>query len=392
LKVALLAPGYPSTRSPRDYAFVHARGKLYVAAGHAVRAFTAGDSTVELVEDVEGVEVERPTWRALPRRIQAWRPDVVAVHAPYFRIIDVAEAIDLPQVAWIHGHEALWSTRSHEWEHGWSSRVARFTKVPMRNAYQWWRLRRYLRRVGAVVFVSRWMQRSAEGFVRQRLSQAQIVPNPVDTAAFQYAFQASRLRAGVSVRSLENSKYGIDIAIKAFQGPIDAHLTIVGTGRLAAEYRALARRVGANVTFIETPVRHGDMPTLLSEYGFFVAPSRVEAQGVAMCEAMAVGLPVVGTQVGGIPEFVTHGQQGLLVPPESPSALREAVLSLTGDPERAMSMSKLARGRMVQECSRERVTDRELALLEQQARKWGSLQTTPETAPFSPSDGTSPQR
>jgi glycosyltransferase involved in cell wall biosynthesis len=105
------------------------------------------------------------------------------------------------------------------------------------------------------------------------------------------------------------------------------------------------------------------MPNLFQQFGFFVAPSRVETQGVAMCEAMACGLPVVATSVGGIPEFVTDGAEGYLVPPESPAALRYAVERLIADPDRYLQMSHAARRRVETACSDTVVTEQELRVL-----------------------------
>jgi glycosyltransferase involved in cell wall biosynthesis len=73
------------------------------------------------------------------------------------------------------------------------------------------------------------------------------------------------------------------------------------------------------------------MPHFLDGFGFFLAPSRREGQGVAMCEAMACGMPVIATRVGGIPEFVKDGFNGLLIPPEDPLSIRQAVKLLTSD-------------------------------------------------------------
>jgi glycosyltransferase involved in cell wall biosynthesis len=64
----------------------------------------------------------------------------------------------------------------------------------------------------------------------------------------------------------------------------------------------------------------------------FVLSSYLEGLGTAILDAMALGLPVVATAVGGVPDAVTPGQTGLLVPPRNPQALAQALLTLESDP------------------------------------------------------------
>ncbi|EQD38607.1 glycosyl transferase group 1 [mine drainage metagenome] len=65
----------------------------------------------------------------------------------------------------------------------------------------------------------------------------------------------------------------------------------------------------------------------------FVLPSHMEPFGIVLLEAMAAGLPVVATSVGGIPEVVHSGLTGLLVPPRDPAALARALDTLVADPQ-----------------------------------------------------------
>jgi glycosyltransferase involved in cell wall biosynthesis len=79
----------------------------------------------------------------------------------------------------------------------------------------------------------------------------------------------------------------------------------------------------------------------------FVLPSLSESFGVVVIEAMASGLPIVASRVGGIPEVVEDGVTGILVPPADSAALSEALLRLLKDPERRKKMGRNGRERVI---------------------------------------------
>ena len=89
-----------------------------------------------------------------------------------------------------------------------------------------------------------------------------------------------------------------------------------------------------------------DVPDLLAASDLFVLSSRQEGFPITILEAMAAGKPVVATDVGGCAEAVVHGETGLIVPPEDPAALANAILYLLQNPEQARRMGEAGRKRV----------------------------------------------
>jgi glycosyltransferase involved in cell wall biosynthesis len=136
----------------------------------------------------------------------------------------------------------------------------------------------------------------------------------------------------VAVGALETRK-GHDVLLDAIALRADprVHVLVAGEGALRADLEARRHALGLDerVRFLG---RVDDVPTLLAAADALVMPSRQEGLGVAALEAMAAGLPVVASRVGGLPDAVTDGVTGFLVPAEDPRALAAAIDRLAGDP------------------------------------------------------------
>lgn len=122
----------------------------------------------------------------------------------------------------------------------------------------------------------------------------------------------------------------------------------------AAELETLARELGIadRVSFAGAI---SDLPAYLAGADLFVLPSRSEGFSNAILEAMASGLPVVATDVGGNAEAVQEGITGLVVPAENVAALGEAIVSLLADTGRARSLGDRGRARVIDTFSEEAV-------------------------------------
>jgi glycosyltransferase involved in cell wall biosynthesis len=140
----------------------------------------------------------------------------------------------------------------------------------------------------------------------------------------------------------------VDVLIDAIALVPDARLDIVGEGpeRAALERRA-ADVAPAQIRFVGYLDRAG-VARAMAAARAVVLPSRwYENQPMVILEAMALGLPVIGTDLGGIPEQLGNGETGLLVGPDDPQALAAAMQQLLTDPAAARTMGDAARQRAI---------------------------------------------
>lgn len=129
---------------------------------------------------------------------------------------------------------------------------------------------------------------------------------------------------------------------------------IVGGGRRQAEMAQLVTELGIDhlVHFLGNRT---DVPRLLAAMDLFVLPSHSEGVSLAVLEAMAAGLPVIVSRVGGLPEIVHDGDTGLLIPPRDVQALAAALKRLLADPDWARSLGQRGRDYVREHFSRDRL-------------------------------------
>lgn len=173
-------------------------------------------------------------------------------------------------------------------------------------------------------------------FARFGMSAA-IVPNIVDTARFSNPAPHRATRRHLLVARNLEPIYDNETAIRAFslvhrQYP-DATLTIAGSGPLADALRELAAQLGVAGAVIFTGRLDRDaMAEAYRQADIAINPSLVDNMPNSVLEALASGIPVVSTDVGGVPFIVNDGQTALLVPPHAPEAMAQAMLRLIDDP------------------------------------------------------------
>lgn len=178
-----------------------------------------------------------------------------------------------------------------------------------------------------------------------------VIPFGVDCQMFQpVTNDINRQLSNIRISFIKHLKlkYGPDYLIKAMALILakhkDVELVMAGAGEMKNDLIQLAKSLNISDHISLTgPIPHQRVPLLLSQTDIFVMPSINESFGVAAVEAQAMGIPVVATNVGGVPEAVVHGVTGILVEPKSEQGLADAILTLIENPELRMQMGKAGR-------------------------------------------------
>jgi len=279
---------------------------------------------------------------AVRRALRDFEPDVVQIHS----LFEVSPSVlfllkRYPTVLTVHGAEdytkrlLLWAFPLHFFKHprdltrknlnllGWLHYLYHlFVSLPV--------YRLGFRNVDRFVVFSTYMQRmlSEEGIESVCIPNATKLyePAPIDASKHSLLY----------VGRLEKIK-GVADAILALTQVLpqypDAHLTIAGRGEYEQELKQLTADEGLDkhVTFAGYRTR-AELYELYEQATVVVVPSVwPEPFGKVGIEALSVGRPVVGSDVGGISEWLTDGETGYLVPPESPHAIADKVRRLFGD-------------------------------------------------------------
>jgi phosphatidylinositol alpha-1,6-mannosyltransferase len=218
----------------------------------------------------------------------------------------------------------------------------------------------------------------AEGVARERIHRVDpgIDPGPfLDLAAparervrmLQQSLELEGRRVLVTHGRLDPRK-GHDVVLRALPKILERHprslYLITGAGPSEASLRVLARELGvaSNVRFAGAIVP-ADVPSVFECCEVMLMISRqigtnVEGFGIVCLEAAAAGKPVVAGRSGGVPSAVADGETGILVDPESPAEVAEAVGSLLDDPARAKAMGVAGRRRVLESFDRRAFRER----------------------------------
>ena len=238
---------------------------------------------------------------------------------------------------------------------------------PNRSAY--WQLWALARRVDRYLAVSREIAAELAGGLGWPAPKVEVVYNAVDTEraavtappGLREQLGGSATRPLVLTPARLNPQKGHRVLLEAIAEVPDALFLLAGEGPERAPLEAEAERLGVadRVRFLG---RREDVPQLLAACDVFALPSLYEGSSLAVLEAMAAGIPIVSSEIGGTEELIDDGHSGLLVEPGDPEALAAALRRALGDEELRRNLAVRARERVEAGLTREQMANRVAAV------------------------------
>ncbi len=197
-------------------------------------------------------------------------------------------------------------------------------------------------------------------FIAEKMGQARVFPDRLRVLphfAVSAGVQTKRQPGGnLLYAGRLSSEKAVDVLIKAVgsMNPLPV-LDVAGAGPEGERLESLAQAQAPGAVRFLGRLSRPELQGRLATAAALVIPSRFyENQPMIILEAFAAGIPVVGSDFGGIRELVEHGVDGLLVPPEQPDALADALRELLADPDRAFRMGQAGRAKVRDHFSVER--------------------------------------
>lgn len=209
-----------------------------------------------------------------------------------------------------------------------------------------------------------------EVFQRCGYSEVQYIPNSIEINRYKMTLRTSLVPRLLWVRSF-HSIYNPIMAVKVLEKLLSefplAELTMVGPARdqslRECQDYVTSHGLSAKVKFTGVLTKER-WHKLSEEHDIFINTTNIDNTPVSVIEAMALGLPVVSTNVGGVPFLIKDNETGLLVGPNDPDSMAKRIIELIRNPEKALRLTINAR-RVIEAFSWDVVKDKWFSLLDQ---------------------------
>ena len=371
----ILTNVYPEENNLYRNMFVHRRAQLYKEDGLGVDIFRFNKNSKNLsMYNFEGLPVAFGGKEHLKELLTIKKYKKVLIHFVTKDMIDTIRdsGVNPQLLIWIHGVE------TEKWYRRWFNFIDSSTQLQkaLENIDKNQQVVNFMSELYQskdldikFVFVSKWFKEAiAENDTHTRIENYEIIHNVVDEELFNYVEKDAEQRKKIlSIRPYASKKYANDLTVKAIlelsKKPYfnELEFTLYGEGPLFHSTLDPIKNF-TNVKINNYFLSQNEIAAIHKNNGVFMCPTRLDSQGVSMCEAMSSGLIPVTNGVTAIPEFVDN-ECGYLGRKENYMDMVQAIEELYLNPEIFMSKSQNAAQRMNQQCGKNVVIRQELDLI-----------------------------
>ena len=350
--------------------FVHARVKQYQSAGIETKVFECCPRHWQPSYEVEGVSVEVGDSRDLSIFIDKYKPSAICLHFISRNMIKgLRSAQYKPKLyVFVHGAEALhWYERIFPKMFPTVRSFFAFLKGTLYNIIGISVIKRFLKEKNhkvTLIGVSQWMLDAAIRNFDCQDTKSLVIPNVIRTDIFKFVEKSLDQRFKILVvRSFSTHKYSPDVIIEVILA-LSSHpvfqkfkIHIVGEGINWERYTSVISHF-SNVSLKKGFISHSEVAELHRSYGIFLCPTRQDAQGVSMCEAMSSGLIPITLFNTAIPEFVPSDLECHTI-----DDMVQLIINIANDPGLFSKFSFLASSFISEKCSPDKTTALEISLI-----------------------------
>ena len=372
-KYILVTNIYPSKNNLYRNMFVHRRVKLYKQYGLNVDVLSLDTKSKQVSRDnFDGVDIIRGNYEVLEKVLKKTKYKKILIHFIMKEMIDVIDKIcyNTPRIVWLHGFEAM----------KWNRRIFNYTDEEILNNYRMWNERdriklRFLDQIYkddryTFIPISNWLKSSCcEIDARCKIKNSYVIPNVIDENLFKYnqKNEDDRLKI-LSIRPFVANNYANDLTVNAILELskkdffYELQFNIYGEGKLFKEITEPIKHF-VNIHLYEKFITQEEIANLHKTHGIFLCPSRLDTQGVSMCEAMSSGLVCISNNVAAISEFLIDRKCGILARENDYFDIADAIEYLYYNKDIFLNMSKNASLYIRQKCGIESTVKKEIEII-----------------------------
>ncbi|WP_210517318.1 glycosyltransferase family 4 protein [Hymenobacter terricola] len=307
-----------------------------------VLSFTPGpmiDRLMAMGVKTHVIHTERPfnitTWQRVKRLLRDEQIDIVHAHGTraHSNMFWAARQLGLPIIYTVHG---------------WSFHL---DQAPLARKANQLAEKLLMAQAGATICVSESNRR--DGLKFSKMSRAVVIKNGINLQRFNPSLHTYNVRAELDIAAdvvlvgyiarmtAQKDPFTMLRAVAALPAGLNVKFLVVGNGDLKADAQQLARQLGIEAKVIFTDFRQ-DIPDVLQALDIFCLPSLWEGMPIGILEAMAMGKPVIASNIEATKEIIEHGLNGLLVPIKDPAKLAAAIQQLAASQELRRSLGARA--------------------------------------------------